>query len=98
MLSEIIDKKIDMSPNGYDYPLSSIMKREITFLRNNFMPGYLLPVSDADKAVVRPVVLQVCRALQTHLNLGRHTEMIYAGDTLAIPQNGSNLSDKNDLP
>lgn len=60
------------------------------------MPGYLLPVSDADKAVVRPVVLQVCRALQTHLNLGRHTEMIYAGDTLAIPQNGSNLSDKND--
>ncbi|EJA7341032.1 TPA: hypothetical protein JG809_004442 [Vibrio parahaemolyticus] len=60
------------------------------------MPGYLLSVSDADKAVVRPVVLQVCRALQTHLNLGRSTEMIYAGDTLAIPQKGSNLSDKND--
>jgi len=62
------------------------------------MPGYLLSVPDIDKSVVRPVVIQVCSALKTHLNLGRDCELSYAGDTLAIPQSGSFLSERNDLP
>ena len=62
------------------------------------MAGYLLPVPDITQSVVRPVVIQVCRALQTHLNLGRDLDLVYAGDTLAIPQSGTNLSDKSDLP
>ena len=56
------------------------------------------PVPDIDKAVVRPIVLEVCRMIQNQFNLGSDCSLVYAGDTLAIPQSGSSINARSDLP
>ena len=62
------------------------------------MAGYTLPVTDSDKSVVRPIVIQCCRAIQEQLHLGRDCQFSYAGDILETAQAGTDLSNVNDDP
>lgn len=56
------------------------------------MPGLVYPVPELEEAIVRPVVLQVVKALNETLGIDPKTRLLYRGDSLQIPHPKSGTS------